>query len=65
MIAQSDLFAAGRERFSSQMQQVFYKLLLKDPSKARPGLKAIEYQATLDEGAGDAPVKILVLVNLN
>ena len=61
VLAQSDLFAAGCERFSSQMPQAFYKLLLKDPSKARPGLKAKEYQAMLDEGASVAPV----LVNLN
>ena len=61
VLAQSDLFAAGCERFSSQMPQAFYKLLLKDPSKARPGLKAKEYQAMLDEGASDAPI----LVNLN
>lgn len=61
VLAQSDLFAAGCERFSSRMPQAFYKLLLKHPSKARPGLKAKDYQAMLEQGDSVAPV----YVNLN
>ena len=44
----SELFAAGAANFPSQRPQVFYKLLLRSPSKVRPNMRTDDIKRILD-----------------
>lgn len=52
VLAQTELFSSGAAAFSSGLPQSFYKLLLKNPRKAKAGLKASEYKTLLDQADG-------------
>ena len=55
ILAQSELFEAGALPFTSQLPQLFYKLLLKSPAKAKPGMKLKDLRSAIAVEDGVPP----------